>query len=127
MTSRHFDLSVSANMAIDRGATFRKTFTWRNKVSGPYDLSGSQVKFEAFDTETSMRLIDAGTDNGKVEMDGSRGKMIVSLQRLDTLNLPDILYYYLTVFLTNGDSQRLLRGNLECVGLRGAIDPAVLP
>ena len=127
MTSRHFDLSVAANMAIDRGATFRKIFTWRNKVSGPYDLTGAQVKFEAFDGETNTRLIDAGTDNGKVELDGARGKIMLGLQRADTLNLPDILYYYLTVFLTNGDAKRLLRGNLECVGLRGAIDPAVLP
>ena len=128
MTSRHFDLSVAANLAIDRGATFRRIFKWANKATGTaYDLTGAQVKFEAFDGETNTRLIDAGTDNGKVELDGPRGKMILSLQRIDTLNLPDILYYYLTVFLTNGDAKRLLRGNLECVGLRGAIDPAVLP
>ena len=128
MTSRHFDLSVAANLAIDRGATYRRIFRWANKLTGTaYDLTGAQVKFEAFDTETNMRLIDAGTDNGKVELDGSRGKILLNLQRVDTLNLPDLLYYYLTVFLTNADAKRLLRGNLECIGLRGAIDPAVLP
>ncbi|MFM7013149.1 MAG: hypothetical protein ACKO0Z_28095 [Betaproteobacteria bacterium] len=125
MSSASFDLDTRNHLAIDRGATWTRVFKYGRKGGGLFDITGYGANFEAFNPETNQKLIDASVANGKINRDDTLRKFTVKIDPADTLPLPDLLYYYFSLVLPDGTRKRLLRGNIDCVGIRGQVDPAM--
>lgn len=104
---------------IDRGASFSRSFTWKDSSVDPavaIDLTGYTASFILFKEKDGPTVLESTTANGKAVITAAEGKTVVSFTSTDTATLEQGVYYYALV-LNGGVSStvRLLDGSIEVV------------
>ena len=104
------------NLAIDQGATFRKTITWRAGVpSLPVDLTGCAARMQIRASVSSADvLLSLTTENDGISLGGALGT--VEIVVADTQSSGATWregVYDLEIVLANGDVRRLLEGKVK--------------
>lgn len=109
-------------LALEQGATFRRTFTWGtagtpdidgNPTMGtPYDLTGCTARMQIRQAFGKPVLLSATTENGAIILHGVDG--VIELDLSDTLtdavDLRTNGRYDLEVIFPSGDVVRVLEG-----------------
>lgn len=104
------------NLAIDQGATFRKTITWQaGDPSLPVDLSGCTARMQIRPSVSSADvLLSLTTENDGISLGGSAGTVEIVVEDTQTSGVAwREGVYDLEVVLANGDVRRLLEGKVK--------------
>lgn len=110
------------HIAVDQGATFRKTVTWKDGSGSAVNLTGYSARMQVRPSFASTTVIvSATTANGKIALGGSLGTVSIVLSATETAALtvanPNdfadafVGVYDLELIAPNGDVTRLLQGS----------------
>ena len=111
--------AVTKPLYIEQGVTFTTGFNWYRESTvtpgtpgDPYDLTGAtarmQIRKKAGDPTV---LVDASTENGKIVLGGTTGRVDIVLTDADTEALTvKTAAYDLKLALADGTTHRLLQG-----------------
>ncbi len=112
----NFTNKGSKQYAVDRGASFNRTFTWKDDSAAPNDLTGFNPVFSVSRSKGSKDLVVASVGNGRVTTNDALGVITVSLTVEDMNKLSYGENYY-SLVLDGGPSAtiRLLDGTFEVV------------
>lgn len=110
------------HMAVDQGATFRKTVTWKDESGSAVNLTGYTARMQVRASySASTTVLSATTANGKIALGGSLGTISIVLSATETAALsvasPNdfsdafVGVYDLELVAPNGDVTRLLQGS----------------
>jgi hypothetical protein len=107
------------NMVCEQGATFIRSFTWKDRAGDPVPLEGytarMQVRRRVNDDEVVMEFT---TENGGIEITGP-GKLVITASEAETAGLQPMTGVYDLELVSPTDvTTRLLRGQF-------VIDPEV--
>jgi hypothetical protein len=68
------------DFAIEQGATTIKPFVWKSSDGTPVDLSGYTARMQVRrSTSSEYVLLEASTDNGRIQLDHEAGKLTLVL------------------------------------------------
>jgi hypothetical protein len=97
------------DFTIEQGATFQRTFTWKDNNGNPINLTGYSAKMELKDSHGNLLLtLLSGTD---VTLGGSAGTIAVEIAAATTAALTfDTANYDLRLTDASGTVTRLLSG-----------------
>lgn len=100
------------DLELYQGATFRKGFTYKNRLKKPYDLTGFGARMQIRDASDAL-IADLNTDNGGITLGGLAGTidLYLSDEATAALNFAKASY---DLFLDapNGDAIPLMAGNV---------------
>lgn len=110
------------HIAVDQGATFRKTITWKDGAGSAVNLTGYTARMQVRQSfASSSTIISATTANGKIALGGSLGTISILLSATETAAIPVaspndfsdafVGVYDLELVAPNGDVTRLLQGS----------------
>jgi hypothetical protein len=110
------------HIAIDQGATFRKTITWKDGDGNAVNLNGYTARMQVRSSFSSPTMITSmTTSNGKIMLGGSAGTVSLYLSASDTAAFSTaspndfadafVGVYDLELVAPNGDVTRLLQGS----------------
>jgi hypothetical protein len=73
------------NITIEKGATLRLNYIWKDSTDTPVDLSGYIARMQVRKTFTSdTKLLDLTTENGAITLGGALGTISVEADATDT-------------------------------------------
>jgi hypothetical protein len=114
--------AIQRALLIEQGATFTLGFTWHQEgdvVNGvvtagdPYDLTGWTARMQLRQKQGSPVLLEATTENGKITLGGTTGRVDVKFTDADTGSLTVASGRYdLELVDPAGDVLRLLQGSV---------------
>ena len=80
--------AFKVKLVIDRGATFRQHFTWKQKVGAtvaPIDLTGYRARMQIrSEYESPIVLASLTTENGGITLGGIAGTIDLFISNADT-------------------------------------------
>ena len=105
------------NFALDRGVTERRTYTWKNKLTGvPVDLTGASAALTLRDARAPNAAVFAtlSTANSYITLGGVAGTIDVNFYSgLLQGRREEVVAFELRATLANGDVRSLLKGTIE--------------
>jgi hypothetical protein len=105
--------AAKLKLAIEQGATFRKTVTWKAGVpSLPVDLTGCTARLQMrSEIASATVLVTLTTENGGIALGGVAGTIELIITATATALLTfTAAVYDLEIILANSDVRRLLYG-----------------
>lgn len=100
------------NLDIEQKATFLKKLTFRDKFKKPINLTGYEARMQIKATDGSL-IADLSTENGKIEIDGALGTILLTIPDSETkLMTFTTANYDLKLIAPGGISTRLLKGKV---------------
>lgn len=104
---------------VDRGATDRRTFTWKNKTTGtPIDLTGASAALSLRDARkpNAAAFASLTSANGYLALGGVAGTIAANFYAaLFATRKEDLVAFELRVTLANGDVRSILKGTIEVI------------
>lgn len=114
------------NLYVEQGASWTLAFTWYPDdpaTSAPNDLTGATARMQIRVRQGSPVLVDATTENGKIQLGGTDGTVSIGLTAEDTDALAvKQAVYDLEIVMATGAVFRLLEGKVK-VGPNVTQDP----
>ena len=109
--------STELNIEIDKGSTFRHTFTWKAGTTGsetPVNMTGATAKMSVRTKNVrSQVLYDLTTENNGITLGDTDGTIELYIPSADSSAFKwSEGYYDLEIYLSGGDTRRLLRGKI---------------
>lgn len=100
------------DLTIDKGATYRKTFFWKDSAGVPIDLTGYTARMQIRENYSSNTLIaELTTENGGITITPLEGKIELFLSDTDTTALTQSKGVYdIELLAPGGDVIKFLRG-----------------
>lgn len=107
-----FQNTARFRAACEQGATFRRVIQIQDNSRNPVDLSGYSARMQVREkASAASTLIEFTTANGRIEMNGAAGRMVLKLAASETDTLePGVYVYDLEIENGAGDVQRILEG-----------------
>lgn len=105
-------MATKLNLTMEKGASFFKRLTWRNKARRPIDITGYSAVFEIRENSTSPVLLSGSTANGKVTLGGTTGVITINFSESDIAALPVSVAYRLTMTTPAGVKSVLVEGRI---------------
>ena len=101
--------------AIQQGATFTKSFAWKNSGGVPINLTGYTAQMQVRKSVTSPDVIvELSTLNGAIVLGGAAGTVVLSLTALQTAAITAKSGVYdLELKTAGGEVTRFLSGSVE--------------
>jgi hypothetical protein len=102
---------------IDKGATYRHTLFWKNKLKAPIDLTSVSARMQVRDdVDSPIVRLDLRTVNGGLVIDPLIGRIDIYISSDDTASLYGYggVYDMELVFPT-GDIVRLIEGSINFI------------
>ena len=99
---------------IEQGATYRHTLYWKDSSNVPINITGCTARMQLRTTvESTAVVIELSSTNNRIIITGSLGKIELYISDEDTTVLPPIQAVYdLEVYMSNGDTVRLIEGKV---------------
>lgn len=107
-----FQNTARYRAACEQGATFRRVIQIQDNARAPVNLSGYSARMQVrAKASAASPLIEFTSANGRIEMNGPQGKMILKLAASETDTIePGVYVYDLEIANGLGDVQRILEG-----------------
>jgi hypothetical protein len=109
---------TAANLSLDikQGATFRRGFTWKNKLKKPIDLTGCGARLQIRNAAGTL-LADLTTENGGIVLGGLLGTvdLFIPDEATELMDMSAPGLYDLFVDHPNGDVTPLLTGSVKFI------------
>ena len=101
--------------AIQQGATFTKTFAWKESAGVPMNLTGYSAKMQVRKSASSPDVIvELSTVNGAISLGGALGTIAMALTATQTAAITAKAGVYdLEMTAPNGTVTRFLAGMVE--------------
>lgn len=102
------------NFTIEQGATTVKPFVWKSSDGTPVDLSGYEARMQVRrSTSADDVLLEASTDNGRIQIDPEAGKFTLVLSASVTAAINwSRGRYDIELESPDGDVTRLIYGEI---------------
>lgn len=108
-------LSANYHIKTKELTTYKRVFRWLDENKEPIDLTGYNAYLQVKKTKSSEPIINASTDNEKIEIVGEEGKIILNLDAEDLIEPGK--YKYDLLLTTENYKKRLLGGIFEIEGV----------
>ena len=109
-------MTAAINLEIKQGATFRRGFTWKNRLKKPVDLTGCGARMQIRNAAGTL-LADLSTDTDGIVLGGALGTIDLHIPdeatELMDMSMPGL--YDLFIDHPNGDATPLLTGNVKFI------------
>lgn len=107
-----FQNTARKRSACEQGATFKRKLTLKDDSGDLIDLSGYTARMQVRATfEATAVLVQLTTENGRIEISGPEGEILLLLSPSETAAIASGSYVYdLEVVSGSGDVQRLIEG-----------------
>lgn len=94
-----------------QGANFEEVVTWKNAAGSPINNTGYSARMQVRKEPNTEVLANLSTANGKIELGGSNGEVVLALEAAETEDLPPGDYYYdLEMVSAGGAVSRIVEG-----------------
>lgn len=106
--------AVKYDFTIEQGATTVKPFVWKSGEGVPVDLTGSSVRMQVRRSPSSSDvLLEASTENDRIQLDATNGKFTLVLSATVTAALNWMTGVY-DIEVTSADDTvtRLVQGTI---------------
>lgn len=100
------------NLTIEQGATFKRTFFWRDENGNLINLSGYSARMKIKQDPTQTTSIISLTDGAGITLGGAAGTIEVLIPDADTTGLVAGFYYYDLEVDSGAEVTRLLQGKV---------------
>jgi hypothetical protein len=102
---------------IDKGATYRHTLFWKDKLKAPIDLTGVTARMQVRDdVDSSLIRLDLTTENGGLTITGLLGRIDIYISDIETTALPGYGGVYDMEFVfPSSDITRLVEGSINFI------------
>jgi len=98
---------------IEQGATYRHTLYWKQKNGNAVNLTGCTAKLQVRESINSTVLVELSTFNNRISIIPIEGKIVLYISDEDTTLLSAASAVYdLEVYMSNGDTFRLVEGRI---------------
>lgn len=112
----NFQNSARARTACERGITFRRKLTLLGPDNLPVNIAGYSVRMQVRD-QKQAKLLELTTENGRIEVNGLLGEIVLSLGATITETLPAGIFNYDIELVASADNvTRLLEGKFQVSG-----------
>lgn len=105
------------NFEIEKGATFSRTFTYKDPSDVAIDLTGAVIKMQIRDnytSETAAVNIDSDTLGGITIADPATGEFVITITDEQTAAIPFAQGVYdIEIHYGNGSVERVLEGRVK--------------
>lgn len=101
------------NLVIDQGATFERTLVWKaGTPAGPVIFTGCTARAQLRgNIEDATTLLELTTENGRLSLGSTDGKLTITIAATDTAELPETGGVYdLELVYPDGRVRRLMQG-----------------
>lgn len=101
------------NLVIDQGATFERTLMWKaGTPAGPVIFTGCTARAQLRENiEDTTTLLELTTENGRLSLGSTDGKLTITIAAVDTAKLPENGGVYdLELVYPDGRVRRLMQG-----------------
>jgi hypothetical protein len=104
----------SYDLYIEQGATLSLPIIWKDSDGNVINITGYTARMQVRQTRPSTTvLLSATTENGKLVIDGSNGKVTISLSATDTSAITWLTGVYdLELISGSGVVTRLIEGSV---------------
>ena len=99
---------------VEKGATYRHTLFWKDSSNVAIDLTGCTAKLQVRESvDSESVIVELSTENDRIIIDPELGKIDLFISDEDTTVLDGFGGVYdLEVYLSNGDTTRLIEGRM---------------
>ena len=99
------------NLVIEKGATFSKTFTWKNPDGSAINLTGYTARMQVRQSKkASSTLLSLTTENSRITLGGAAGTIVLTITATDTAAISWATGVYDLEMITGSTVKRLLEG-----------------
>jgi len=107
--------AASYDILIEQGATFSRTFIWKDSEEVAVDLTDYTARMQIRRTKSnSTSLAEATTENGYIELGGDEGTVIVTIPASVTADFEFLRGVYdIELIDSEGVVTRLVEGAVE--------------
>jgi hypothetical protein len=101
------------NLVIDQGATFERVLMWKaGTPAGPVIFTGCTARAQIRGAiEDTTPLLELTTENGRLSLGSTDGKLVITISAVDTAKLPENGGVYdLELVYPDGRVRRLMQG-----------------
>lgn len=78
---------VKYDFTIKQGVEFTKSIIWKDSTNTPYDITGYTAAMQLRKDYDSDVIIELTTENGRITLDETAGKVMLLISDLDTAAL----------------------------------------
>lgn len=105
-------MAAKYDIVCDQGATFSRELAWLDDSSNPVNLTGYTARMQVRETvESSSALLSLTTENSRISLGGTNGKITLLVSATDTAAVVAGHYVYdLEVVSGLGTVTRLIQG-----------------
>jgi hypothetical protein len=109
--------AIKKEFPIEKGATFKEIFIWKDSAGNPKDLTGYTGKMHIRSSVDSDEiLVDMTTENSRIELSGTPGQILLRIEATITKDFQwsDAVY---DLFLTSpsGEVEKLFFGAVKAI------------
>ena len=105
--------AAAYNFEIEQGATFSRTFTWKDDAGVAINITGYTARLQIRTAFESSSTILSLTSSSGITLGGSAGTIVVSVSATDTAALDPGSYVYDLELVNGATVTRLLAGYVE--------------
>ena len=107
--------AATLDLIIDKGSTYKKTFTYQTANRTPIDLTGYTARMQARKSYNSTNaIIDLTTENGGISIIALEGKISLYISSIETSAIGEASGVYdLELIAPNGDISKFIRGTVR--------------
>lgn len=107
-----FKNSAKTRAACEQGATFRRKLTLKEDSGSLVNLASYTARMQVRSKpDSSAVIVDLTTENGRIELGGTDGTILLKLSATETASIPAGAYVYdLEIVNPHSDVSRLLEG-----------------
>lgn len=110
----NFQNTARSRTACEQGATFRRRITLLDDDGAPINLSGYVVRMQVRNAKTNVQVIELTTENGRITVNATEGRMLLDVGASVTAALPVGIYLYDLELVASANSvMRLLEGKFQ--------------
>jgi hypothetical protein len=102
---------------IDKGATYRHTLFWKDKLKAPINLTGVTARMQVRDNiDSSVAILDLSTSNGGITITPLLGRIDIYVSSAVTTTLPGYGGVYdMELIFPTSDIIRLIEGTVNFI------------
>ena len=108
--------AVKIDLTIEKGASFRKTFLWKDSDKNIIDLSGYTARMQIRTSVNSSTIIsELTTENGGITITSLEGKIELYISDTDTSAISYNKGAYDIELIVGGEITKFSRGNVYII------------
>jgi hypothetical protein len=112
-------MAARLNLECEQGATFSRILVLKDSTGAVIDITGATADMQVRETVNAADiLVELSTTNGRIVVDGTNGKLTLTISASDTASLTLNGVYDLKVTYLSGTVDRILEGEF-------VVDPQV--